>query len=279
MFNPFESSRARGTPLTLFRFEVAGQTFAYCNGDDNKTFGGLTYIAAPIAHGRIVAKGGSTDRATLDVSLSETLAVADVLRGYPLSSVMTLTIRQGHVKDPDSQFLVSWAGRVLSAKAGQPGERVLSCMPITTSLKRSGLRRNWQYPCPHVLYGAQCRASLPAATVSIVPTGAMRNLVTVPSGWNGSKPIEKFAGGIVTWGAEVRTILRATATTLTLGGPATFANGTTLAVSLGCDHLLDDCRGLHVPADSSDTGVGNVHNFGGQPLIPTKSPIGFVSNY
>lgn len=277
MFNLFESSRARGTPLTLFRFDVAGQTFAYCNGDDDYAFGGVIYVAAPIAHGRINSKGGSVDRATLDVNLADTLPIAAVLRGYPLSSVMTLVIRQGHRLDGDMQFLVSWAGRVLSAKGGEPGERVLSCQPVTTSLKRSGLRRNWQYPCPHVLYGDQCRASFAAATVTTVPTNAVRNLVTVPAGWN-ARPVDKYAGGIVTWGAEVRTILRATATTLTLGGPATFAPGTPLAVSLGCNHLLDDCRGLHVPAVGSG-GQGNVHNFGGQPLIPTQSPIGFVSNY
>lgn len=322
MFGLLESSRTRAQPLELYKFEVAGRVYAYCNGDDDFVYGSVigpdaqtfkfpnivnnetvligangaqgdatstdqVYKAVPITHSRITSSG-TLDRATLQVSIADNTELAALLRGYPRSDVMLLTLRQGHKDDPDGEFLVAWVGRVLSAKA-DAGTRLISCQPSSTSLKRSGLRRNWQYPCPHALYGPQCRASQPHATVSVGVVSANKNTVIVPDGWNGGKPVAKFAGGLATWtavdgSAEVRTILRAVdlpdaTSAITLGGPAVIPAGAVIALSLGCDHLRDDCSTLHVPSDEADYGGGNIRNFGGQPFIPTKNPIGFVNNY
>lgn len=276
MFGLFESSRSRGVPVELYLFTVTDQVYAYTNTDDAVVYAGVTYTPAPITHDRIVASG-SLDRATLTVRLADATPLGVLLRQYPQSGVMSLTLRQGH--KGDDEYLVAWAGRVLGAAAGEPGERSLSCQPVTTSLERSGLRRNWQYPCPHVLYGAQCRASLPAATVTAIATGSNGTAALLPSGWHGTKPIDKFMGGLCAWGGEIRTILRTAETGITLSGPASFAAGTELRLSLGCNHQDNDCRTIHVPSDEAAYGGGNIRNYGGDLFIPTQNPIGFVSNY
>jgi hypothetical protein len=48
---------------------------------------------------------------------------------------VSLIIRQGHIGDPDSEFLVIWAGRIVAAHR-EGGEAVLSGEPVSTSLRR-----------------------------------------------------------------------------------------------------------------------------------------------
>ena len=278
MFGLFESSRALGQPLDLYQFQIGNDFYRYCNGEKDFEFGGVVYQAVPITRTSITSSG-SLDRQTLTVSIADTTLLAACFRGYTGSVTVALILRQGHKDDPDKQFLVAWVGRVLGAQGNpEEGTRSLECQPASTSLKRIGLRRNWQFGCPHVLYGDQCRASIAAASVQAVPTARTGRFVTLPSGWN-AKPVEKYIGGLAMWGGEVRTIIRASETSLQLGGPASFDLGTTLILALGCDHLRDDCSTIHVPVDEADYGGGNIRNFGGQPFIPQTNPVGYVSNY
>lgn len=280
MFGLFESSRTLGQPLDLYSFQVGGDVYNYCNGERDYSYAGMSYAATPIKHSAVTSSG-TLDRATLTVTLADTLDLARRLRGYPSSTVIVLTIRQGHKDDPDAQVLVAWVGRVLGHQSDpETGTRALTCQPASTSLKRIGLRRKWQYGCPHVLYGDQCRADQARATIqTYITAAASTNAVALPAGWNAGRPIEKFAGGLFMWDSEVRTILAATATGATLGGPVVLSLGYSVRMALGCDHLRDDCRNLHVPRDEPEYGGGNVRNYGGQPFIPTTNPIGYVSNY
>ena len=278
MFGVFESSRTLGQPLELYEFKAGAEIYRYCNGEKSYVYAGDLYTAAPIKRSAVTSSG-TLDRATLTVTLADTLDLAARLRGYPASAIIVLTIRQGHKDDPDMEFLVAWVGRVLGAQ-GDPetGTRALTCQPASTSLKRIGLRRKWQYGCPHVLYGDQCRADQGYATVNTSASG-FGTVLSLPGGWNAGKPINKFAGGLLTYGDEVRTILAADNATVTLGGPLAVSPGDSVSLALGCNHLRDDCRNLHRPRDEANYGGGNIHNFGGQPFIPTTNPIGYVSNY
>ena len=278
MFGLFESSRALGQPLELYLFQIGNDFYRFCNGEKDFSYAGQTYAAVPIKR-TAISSSGALDKQTLTVSVGPDNLLAVRLRGAVLSSVVTLILRQGHRDDPDKQFLVAWVGRVLDV-GGNPddGSRSLTCQPASTSLKRIGLRRNWQYGCPHVLYGDQCRASIAAASVQVTPTARQGRSVSLASGWN-AQPVEKYNGGLAMWDGNVRTIVRANTTDIQLGAQATFDIGTVLTLALGCDHLRDDCSTIHTPVDEADYGGGNIRNFGGQPFIPTTNPVGYVSNY
>ncbi len=68
---------------------------------------------------------------------------------------------------------------------------------------------------------------------------------------------------------EVRTILAVTEVSgrsrLTLSGVApSMATGQNVRAVKGCGHVLSDCGNVH----------NNIPNFGGQPYIPLKNPLG-----
>ncbi len=276
-FSNTEVSRFRGSPVTLFLFIYGNgpsSYYAYTDAEEEITFEGKVYQPVPIGRGDINSSG-TLDKATIDISMPRDLALTELFRVYPPSQVVNLIIRQGHLNDPDDQFLVCWSGRVLSC-ARQNNEAVFSCEPISTSLTRNGLRRNYQYGCPHVLYGPQCRANKTAATTTVTPTSATGVTITLPVGWTTAPLAQKYLGGMVQWTAGngdtvLRTILRVTGTNVfTLNGPLNgYVSGTPVNMIKGCNHQMTDCQAVH----------SNIQNYGGQPWIPLSNPIGMRSQY
>lgn len=289
-YGAIETSRQKGKPTNLFyaRYgESPNSFFAYTDAEQPITHNGVTYQPLAISRGKIVASG-TLDKAALEVRMSLRVPMAELFRVYPPSTVVNLTIFQGHLSDPDSQFLVAWTGRIISAKRTDT-ELVLTCEPISTSMKRVGLRRHYQYSCPHVLYGSQCKANKLAATTETT-VGAISGVrVTLIDGWTPQALAPKYVGGMLEYlnargDKEVRTILRVENNNelILAGFPLELLPGAAVSAVLGCNHnfflketdkSLDedktDCYGLH----------DNIHNFGGHPFIPTENPIGRLNIY
>lgn len=273
-----ETSRFAGQPVDLFMFRYGSAPnafFAYTDAEEPVSFGGVEYTPLTISRGNINASG-TLDKSALTLNCPINAGISEIFRVYPPGQPINLIIRQGHLNDPDNEYLVIWTGRVLQCKR-EGSEAQLTCEPIATSMRRSGLRRNYQLSCPHVLYGPQCKASKLAATivqqVINIPSDAR---ITLTDGWSGVINPIKYIGGMVEWsnspGKESRTILRIiNAKTLVLSGPCTgLTAGTMIDVILGCNHQLGagpqpdgDCGPLHA----------NYNNFGGDPWIPTDNPI------
>lgn len=263
-----ETGRHSGSPVDLYYFRY-GTTpnafFAYTNAEQAVIHNNVTYEPIPITRGAVTASG-TLDKAALKVTTPINTGVADLFRIYPPAQVITLIIRQGHVDE--AEFLVHWSGRVLSSSR-EGSENELTCEPIGTSMRRSGLRRHYQIGCPHVLYGPRCKVLKSLATIhrnALLVTG---NTVDLALGWNGAIAPSKYNGGMLEWdgpnGYEARTILRIQDNVkLFLSGPTNaLAPGDPVRVVLGCNHQISDCQSLHA----------NINNFGGQPYIPTKNPI------
>lgn len=286
MFGTKEASRSQGEPVTLYLFEYGDRRTGYTDAeqpiihDDGDERGPVTYKPIPIQRGKIVSSG-SAAKSTLSLTLPVGTVIARLYLSYPPSSTTTVIIRQGHIGDPDEQFLVCWVGWVLScARTGLTA--TLTCNPVSSSLKRNGLRRRYQYGCPHALYGPECKASKAAATTSTTVSTTEGNSVTLSPGW--SPHPEKHVGGLLEWTTvdgvyEVRTIRRVVnggATLMLSGPPRGLLSGSTVSAVLGCNHKSGvgaqpdgDCRPLH----------NNVQNFGGQMYIPFKNPISMVNQF
>ena len=276
-FSGREESRFFGKPVSLYLFqygESASSYYGYTDAEHEITFDGKVYQPVPIERGNITASG-TQDKITIDISMPVDLPLSELFRVYPPSQVVTLILRQGHVDDPDQQFLVCFSGRVLSS-ARKKNESVFSCEPIATSLSRNGLRRNYQYGCPHVLYGTMCRANKAAATTTITPTAASGVTITLPPAWATAAQAQTYIGGMVQWvtatgDTVLRTILQVTGTNVfVVSGPlANYVAGSPVSMIKGCNHQMTDCSAVH----------SNIQNFGGQPWIPLKNPIGMRSQY
>jgi hypothetical protein len=145
------------------------------------------------------------------------------------------------------------------------------------------LRRPYQYGCPLALYSVGpglCNADKASKTLSATVSTVDGATVTLGAGWNGAFSGAKFLGGLFEWVnddglTDRRTILRVTGNTLSLSGIAKDVDpGDTVSVVVGCNHKAyaeqdGDCLPLH----------DNINNYGGDPWIPLKNPIGDFNNY
>lgn len=275
-FESKESSRHAGNPVELYRFvwgPGVNDYYAYTNAETAITFDGIDYAPLPIGRGA-VQSSGTLDKSSMTVSLPSASDAVELFRVYPPSQEVSLFILQGHYDDADAEFLVVWTGRVLGCKWSGT-EASLTCEPIARSMKRTGLRRHWQYSCPHALYHGGCGAVKANALHPGTVVSTSGNTVTLAAGWQGTSDPLKFRGGPLEWvnadgNTETRTILRVSGDTLTLSGLVRdLAADDSVSVYLGCNHQMSDCEDLH----------DAIQDFGGDPWIPVKNPFGVRNNY
>jgi hypothetical protein len=280
-YGTYEESAASGNPVQLFKFIYGpgpSDFYAYTDHTAELVVDTVTYEPVPIDRGNLDANG-TLDRSAIQINTDVGTALAEIFRVYPPAYVVSLIIRQGHIGDPDAEYLVIWAGRIVSAHR-EHGQLVLSGEPVSTSLRRPGLRRHYQYGCPHQLYGPQCLADKVSKTVTATVDSVSGATVTLVAGWEGAFDPAKFLGGLFEWVTDDgltdrRTILRITGDTLSLSGIAKEVDpGDPVDIVLGCNHKAytedgGDCQPLH----------DNILNFGGDRWIPVKNPIGTFNNY
>jgi len=264
-----ETSQAEGVPVELFYFEYGTATdafYAFTDAEYDVTHQGITYRAVPIERDNYKTNG-NLDKTTMRIRTDRESELFKLFNLYPPSQPVIATIRHGHLNDPDEEFLVIWTGRILGADR-EEDIAVYTCEPTARSMKRNGLRRNYQLVCPHALYGTACGADKGAATISVPIQSLTSTRLNFATGWT-SETVSDYVGGVVEWGGiygrEYRTILRTdNLEQIVLNGPTTgLAIGAFVEVSLGCKHNLTDCGTIH----------NNSQNFGGQPWIPLRSPI------
>lgn len=285
-YNEYETSRTKGIPVSLVLFvwgDDPNAYNAYTDADEAITIHEpfidqeVTYEPIPISRGSIISSG-KLDKAELQINIPRDTDFATRILVYPPSQVITCVIRQGHVDDENKEFLVVWRGRVLS-NSRQGNEVALTGEPVSTSMRRAGLRRRWQYGCPHVLYGqgsGQCNADKEAATVTATVEEIDKSSVILTEGWPGEGQADKYLGGIIEWvnsegNTEIRGILRVEGPRrfLIAGPPRGMEPSQSVKVVLGCNHQMSDCAALH----------NNIANFGGCPWIPLENPVGYRSTF
>jgi hypothetical protein len=276
--NDFETSEDRGQPVNLFKFIFGtgpSSFYAYTNAEQEIDHGGITYNPLPISAGAVKATTKFTE-SELQIEVARSSEIAQLFQGYPGGSVVSLIMRQGHAPNADDpagwatgeNFPVVWTGRVLESLPGG-AVHTLVCSASGSGLNRPGLRRNYQWPCPLVLYGSRCQANKAAALRAGTVTAITGNRVTLAAGWMGANVEVDFIGGLAEWdtvdGTEFRGILRVDpGGVVVMTGPAIrLLVGDTFRAYLGCPHTLAGCGALH----------SNEVNYGGQPWIPTENPV------
>lgn len=253
-----------------FGFE-AGQfgPYAFCDGEEAITRDGITYQPFPISISDINSSG-DLDKSDITVTLargSEDFEAEFI--GFPVSQVINLTVFHGHTDDAPTlyDYPAIWVGRV-GAPAFEEDSISFNCVPVSTSIQRPGLRRNYQLSCSHALFGPQCRASKVNATTGRVVTAILGNTVTFAT----PLPLagQKYRGGLLEWSASGRSAIRTIVavnddkTTLTIrGNLRDLVVGAEIKITFGCNRLQTDCSELH----------SNILNFGGQPFIPLENPL------
>ena len=249
--------------------------FLFTNNEEPLLRDGKEYLPWAVTHGDVVSSG-TLDKSDLEVQFARGTALDEMFVAYPPSQVMNLYIFKGHSNSTDTlfNFPLDWAGRIRGAEYND-NKLILNCEPVSTSIRRPGLRRHYQISCPHVLYGSECRASQKAATSGRVVLSVSGQDVTLTEALPGDP--ENYRGGLLEWqpasgGKEIRTILTCSEDMLTVkirGFLRGIEEDTATKVSFGCNRFTSDCKDLH----------NNILNYGGQPWIPFDNPFSFVSKF
>lgn len=286
-YDEYEESREHGMPVNLVLFRYGSATlsvFGYTDAEQAILKDDVTFEPIPISAGKIAASG-TLDRKTLELRVPTTAGIAQLYRAYPPSYPISMTIFRGHINEgAPVEWRSIWVGRVLNGKHEGDGSHqcVLTCEPLATSLRRAALRRHFQLTCTHTLYSTgkkQCNANRSAATFTVLPVDVAENALQIdlPDGFAPPSLIPNFTGGVIEWttpagNVEIRTVLEVTESsngyTVFMTGPTTLLTTQAVRISLGCNHQMDHCSGLH----------NNIHNFGGCPWIPVQNPIGTPVN-
>ncbi len=278
-FEAREESRQLGTPANLYYFQFGEETtafYAFTNSDRTITYDGIEYEPVAISNSEIQV-GATPDKTSLEVELARGSAAAQRFIGFPPSTVVLLTIRQGHVDDPANEWPVVWIGRVMGSNIDAQSICRISCEPVSTSLKRVGPRRLWMRQCGLELYGDRCKASFGAASAVFTPASFTETTITMPDGWVTPEQALNYISGVVQWagvtGLVIRTIVSISADKiLYLNAPTTdLAGGEPVTVAYGCAHIIaivdgvltGDCKDLH----------NNIQNFGGDAWLPEENPV------
>lgn len=256
--------------VELYDFSRGARHWAYCDRGRDVTLGGLTYQYSPIKRGSI-SESADVSHNTLDITASQDLPFLDQFRGSMPMEPIGLTVRKQNAGN--GSVAVIWIGEVGGVEFGTSAATIHGLPPLA-SLQALGLKRSWQKSCPHVVYGAglgQCNASRAAMQTSATLTTVTGNVVHAAAfagqddGW--------WSGGYIEWqvgeATERRFISAHVGDMVILLTPALVAVGTVVTALPGCDHSLATC----------DVKFKNSDNYGGQPFIPEKNPMGPESIY
>lgn len=277
-----ENSVDLGSPVTLFEFiygETLGDAYRYATTVDQISVAGRVWEPHGLVHSEI-SSAGTLDKAQMTVEARPDIAVAKLFMAAPPSQQVVLNIWRGHaetITDGWDDFIRVWTGRVLSAEWQDGSQVEFKCEPVATSAKRIGLRRNYQYGCPHVLYGRACGLSqnLNSATGRITSVQSTIEVsVVLPNPEIALTP-SRLVGGIFTLKLPTgRKILRSISSAVVinngfrvtlLAGVPELAVGLSIELARGCQHTFEACGTF-----------SNTSNYGGCPNIPTNNP--FRSN-
>lgn len=279
-FGNFESSRDKALPVTLYLVQYGNgpnDYFAYTDHREAIVYQGHTY--EPVAIGRAAVKAsGSLEQNQFTVDIAPNAPLAEFMADRIPDTDVRLTVRAGHLDDPDGQFLLVWKGRIVGTKRKDTTVE-LGCESLLSSLRRPALVRQYQRSCGWTHYEPHCNAPR-RVRASVAPVVIGQNVVVVSGNWNGSLAPGKFKGGYVSWdgvragSVYSRTILDVTPharghSLLLQGDTFGVSASTILRLFAGCNRLQDDCKNIH----------NNILNFGGQPHIPTENPIGFPNRF
>lgn len=275
----YENSRAKGHPVNLFLFRYGSDPAAFyaCTDAENEiVLNDIAYQPMPMDASALTTDG-RLDDSEFQIKVSKDHPIAQMMRFYPTSSVISLVMRQGHIPDPDAPsswaegilFPVAFIGSVVD-RTGGGAVNTLNCVPSGAGLSRPGLTKFWQTQCPLALYGPRCLANKAAATTTGTVASTAGNRITFAPGWMKEGVTGAgYYGGILEWvgpyGPEYRMILNVLGDTVVTNGPTAglLADAAEVAVSLGCPHNIEGCEDLH----------DNFVNYGGYPWIPGENPV------
>lgn len=251
----------------LVDFQRGTEHWRYTLDARNAVYQTKTYIHVPGMQRGKLQRTADPEQAQLELTVPMDLDVVGLF--IPRPTTARVTLRLLWLKKGESTARVRWIGNVAVVKCTSATRAVITCLPDSADAAANGLTRNWQKQCPLRLYSAglgQCNASPDSRRINGTVTASTG--VTVKAAAWAARDIDDFAGGYIQWqvgpSIERRYVTASAGDTLSLLTPADIPIGTAVAAYSGCDHTIG----------GGCTKFANTDNYGGQPNIPLKNPMG-----
>lgn len=267
-FSLFEIGNHSGRPVFLYELVWGLTSWLYTSADRDIEFpagSGKVYKAVAISDEGITQGGSATE---FTVKLPANLPIVDLFRGTPPASPIWLRATRFHLDDPDGQSVTYFIGTVGNVKRANRAQAELIGLPISGTVRRTGLRLCWERNCPHMLYDQDCKADMSAFKAVTTLTDKTGTTITVAD--IGAWAAPQFVGGFVEWAATAEGTLDRRGIESHAGGLVFNVFGTTdrmvvgqpITLYLGCDLTAETCEGT----------FNNLPNHGGFSFMPGKSP-------
>lgn len=264
--NLVETSAYQSAPIDFFRFRY-GNKYIYQVSASEDLVGPLsvTYKATQITR-TMTSSSSELNKNPIDLQVDITNPIVSYFRTGQPDEVLFISVFVRHSTDEDSEFILSWQGRVTNCELDGDFAKLI-CEPVSNSLRRLGLRAKYQVLCRHALYDARCGASEIKAPVFISSVSASGTQIVISST---GQPDNFFTGGSLTLSSGgSRMIASQIGNILTISHPFNAIYPSEPAeVIAGCNHGREDCI----------TKFNNLPHFGGFPYIPKKNPFSGAIN-
>lgn len=262
-FAALESGLETSRPIETYVITIGTSVYRYTSAPSNISYGGNTYISAPIRRGAI-AVGPEARRNTLVLEVPSTNGFTEQYIDVPPAKKATLQIfRLQRDESPAFSTQVElFTGAIQSVRFPSVGVAEINAQSIESSAARIIPRYSYMGMCNHTLYGPGCGVN----PLLYQYTGAISAIngrtITVPGA--AASGLD-FVGGHVSVPSVsgTRMVLSQSGNDLSLLVPydSTLV-GSAITCFAGCDHLADgDCANV----------FDNVIRFGGFPFVPNRN--------
>lgn len=250
-FNTYETSRHDGTPaehIEIVYGDNAADAVRLTTADYPVTVNGNEYLPSFMKRDAVTDDANPYDGEQLKITLHRDNPFADVYLNRDFSKVVTITVYQSHLDDPDQQPTIIWSGRLSGVEWEYPNMQ-LNSERLDIYMNGYALTMRYQVgQCVHTVYNGLCRLNkddweVPGLVCSVTD-GTLIDIPEARYKDDGSTwPNGYFTGGILRMDGVNRYILQHSGSQIWLSRP--IKNLTPLSrVSLypGCDRLPSTCN-------------------------------------
>jgi uncharacterized phage protein (TIGR02218 family) len=253
-----ENSTRGEIRLELLRFVLDTQRWLYTTSSQSIVHQSETYVPDAIKVGE-TALTEDFFKNRLEIEVPRDNPIAAMFIPWTPEGGIDLTIFRTFVDE--SEFIVYWQGKVLTAVAVDDQISKLYCDPIISTMRKVGHVPRIDEVCDHQHYGFRCGVN--PESFKVEGTIGSVSGVTLTSAVFASQEDGWFVAGEIVVGLARRMILTHSGSTVTITAPIPgLANGDDFTAYAGCDQLPDTCKYR----------FNNKLNFIGHEWMPSKNP-------
>lgn len=264
-FDLIQRSIFGGKPYELIEFAITGQYWRYTSEDSPVVFNSVEFTPLSEYDRGSIRVTQNIERSEVNLRLRGNVPIAEEFLMVPPSEPVICRIYQRHRDDSD--YVIRVRGQVMSCSWSDDAKYAnFKINRVSRAAQQPGLRRAYQYNCPYVLYGTQCRVN--KNVFEVVGTVSAINGLEVTFTLPDSFVDGYFNGGFIEWESGLgrrdrRMVTGSVGATITLQLTSIgLSVGDTVRLYPGCDHTIETCYSKFNNADW----------FGGFPFMPTTNP-------